>query len=193
MSRWPRIALAAVLAVGLVAATAGCGGSSSLSDIDEGQSFELGGLRWNVLYDRFLNPHQVEDAAYLTGQPEAGPDQIYFGEFVLVKNEGSDAKPLPERNDFRITDTTITAVEKGYEPVESNSLFTFPFGGTIAGDSTVPDPDSVAAAGPTQGVMLLFLLNRGVTENRPLELHICADASSADKCQGEEATIKLDL
>jgi hypothetical protein len=193
MSRWPRIALAAVLAVGLVAATAGCGGSSSLSSIDEGQSFDLGGLRWNVLYDRFLNPHQVEDAAYLTGQPEAGPNQIYFGEFVLVKNDGSDPKPLPGRNDFRITDTTITDVAKGYQPLESNSLFSFPFGGTIAGDSTVPDPDSVAAQGPTQGVMLLFLLDRGVTENRPLELHICSDDSTTDKCQGEEATIQLDL
>ncbi|MDX6615443.1 MAG: hypothetical protein QOD60_534, partial [Solirubrobacterales bacterium] len=94
MSRWPRIALAAVLAVGLVAAAAGCG-SSSLASIDEGQSFDLGGLRWNVLYDRYLNPAQVEDAAYLTGQPEAGPNQVYFGEFVLVKNDGSDPKPLP--------------------------------------------------------------------------------------------------
>jgi hypothetical protein len=193
MSRWSRIALAAVLAVGLVAAAAGCGGSSPLSSIDEGEGFDLGGLRWNVLYDRFLNPAQVEDAAYLTGQPTAGPDQVYFGEFVLVKNDGSDPKPLPDRNDFRITDTTITDVTRGYEPVESSSLFSFPFGGTIAGDSTVPDPDSVAAQGPTQGVMLLFLLNRGVTENRPLELHICSDNSTSDTCQGEEATIKLDL
>jgi hypothetical protein len=192
MSRWPRIALAAVLAVGLVAAAAGCG-SSSLASIDEGQSFDLGGLRWNVLYDRYLNPAQVEDAAYLTGQPEAGPSQVYFGEFVLVKNDGSDPKPLPDRNDFRITDTTITDITKGYEPVESSSLFSFPFGGTIDGDSTVPDPDSVAAQGPTQGVMLLFLLDRGVTNNRPLLLHICSDNSTSDKCQGEEATIKLDL
>lgn len=177
MSRWLRIALAAVLAVGLIAAV-GCG-KTPLDDIDEGQSFEMGDLRYNVLYDRFLNPQQVEDGDYVAEQPPAG--QKYFAVFVLVENLGSEDLTLPERSDFKITDTTGAS----YEPVQSNSLFSFPYGGTIGADGTVPDPESVAASGPTQGAMVLFLLDGGVNENRPLELHISD--------QGEEAKIKLDL
>jgi len=49
MSRWLRISLAAVLAVGLVALATGCN-KDSLGDVDEGQSFSMGELRWNVLF-----------------------------------------------------------------------------------------------------------------------------------------------
>ena len=52
-------------------------------------------------------------------------------------------------------------------------------------DETIPTPDSVAADGPTQGSMLLFLLSSDVSENRPLDLEIDS--------QGETAKIKLDL
>jgi hypothetical protein len=181
MSRWLRIALAAVLAAGIIA-VAGCG-KTPLDDIVEGQSFEMGELRYNVLYDRFLNPQDIEDGDYVSGQPPAG--KKYFAVFVLVENNGGDDLTLPERGDFRITDTTITETAAGYEPVESDSLFSFPYGATIGPDDKVPDPDSVAASGPTQGAMVLFLLDDGVTENRPLQLHISN--------QGEEAQIKLDL
>jgi hypothetical protein len=181
MSRWLRIALAAVLAAGIIA-VAGCG-KTPLNDIVEGQSFEMGDLRYNVLYDRFLNPQDIEDADYVSGQPPAG--KKYFAVFVLVENNGGDDLTLPQRPDFRITDTTITDTAAGYEPVESNSKFSFPYGATIGKDEKVPAPDSVAASGPTQGAMVLFLLDDGVTENRPLQLHISN--------QGEEAQIKLDL
>ena len=100
--------------------SAGCAGTSSTTAIS--------------------NPAQVEDAAYLTGQPEAGPNQVYFGEFVLVKNGGSDPKPLPDRNDFRITDTTITDVTKGYEPLQSNSPVHLPLRRHDQGDSTGSQP-----------------------------------------------------
>src|SRR5262245_35138532 len=111
MSRWSRIALAALLAAGIIAVTSGCGGSDSIDDIDEGQSFSMGDLRWNVLYDRILNPAQVEDKDYLVGQPDPGPDQEYFAVFVLVENQGDDPLQLPQRVDFQITDTTGAAYE----------------------------------------------------------------------------------
>ncbi len=185
MSRWPRIALAAVLAVGLVAVTAGCGGSDSISDVDEGQSFSMGELRWNVLYDRELNAAQVEDGDYLSGAPAAGADETYFAIFVLVENEGGDPVTLPERSDFKVTDSTSETGGPTYEPLESDSLFSFPFGESIEPDEEVPRPDSVAADGPTQGSMLLFGLSADVSENRPLDLEI--------ESQGETAKIELDL
>jgi hypothetical protein len=193
MSRWTRISLAVVFAAGLIAAAAGCA-SDSLGDLDEGQSFSMGDLRWNVLYDRNLNPNQVEDGAYLTDAPAIGADQQYFAEFVLVQNEGDDPVTLPGRYGFSITDTTsATNPDATYYPLESNSLFSFPFGSTLDPDGDIPRPDSVAADGPTQGAMLLFLVSSDVTNNRPLELHICPDRTSPGRCQGEEATIKLDL
>ena len=181
MSRWQRIALAAVLAVSIAAVTTGCGGSDSIDDIDEGQSFSMGELRWNALYDRVLNPNQVEDEAYLRGQPAPGSDEEYFAVFVLVENEGDDPVQLPELTDFKITDTTGAT----YEPLESDSAFNFPYGEMLDSDETIPTPDSVAADGPTQGSMLLFLLSSDVSENRPLDLEIDS--------QGETAKIKLDL
>jgi len=180
MSRWLRISLAAVLAVGLVALATGCN-KDSLGDVDEGQSFSMGELRWNVLFDRELNPAQVEDKGYLTGQPAPAADQEYFAVFVLVKNQGGDPVDLPARTDFTISDTTGAK----YQPLESSSDFNFPYGSSLASDDQIPTPDSVAASGPTQGSMLLFLLNTSVSENRPLDLEIDS--------QGEKATVALDL
>lgn len=179
MSRWLRIALGAVLALGLIAAT-GCG-KTPLSELKEGQNFELGGLRYNVLITRFLNPAQVEDAGYVTGQPPAPPGKRYLATFLLVNNIGHQILGLPGRTDLKITDTTGAS----YQPLQSKSLYSFPYGASIGTGEQVPAPDSVAANGPTQGAMELFLVNEGVTENRPLKLHVAN--------QGKQATVELDL
>ena len=181
MSRTLRIALAAALATGLIG-LAGCKiNETDPADIEEGQSFELGELRWNALYDRFLNPGQIEDSAYVgdLGPPPSG--QKYFGVFVLIDNKTEEDQPLPGLDAFKITDTTGAS----YKPIQSGGLYDFPYGGTIPAHSEIPNPDSVAANGPVQGSLLLFELSEDVTENRPLELHI----SSA----GSEAIVRLDL
>lgn len=181
MSRWIRIALAAVLAAGLVAA-AGCGGSSSTLDLKEGEPFTLGDLNYNVLFTRFLNPAQVEDASYVTGQPPPPAGMRYLATFLLVKNKGHDPITLPTRDELTVTDTTHAE----YAPLPSSSLFSFPYGSALGPGDVVPKPDSVAAGGPTQGSMLLYLLPEGVTENRPLVLDV--------KSQGKTvASIQLDL
>lgn len=182
MSRWLRIAVATALAVGIVGLVAGCGNSSTdFSDISEGQSFEMGPLRMNVLYDRFLNPAEVEDSGYLQDAPAPAAGQAYFGVFVLMRNDGDEDVPLPLQTGFTITDTT----EVRYQPVDTQNDFTFPFGQTLSPDLEVPDPDSIAAAGPVQGSLILFLLDEGVNENRPLILSI--------RYLGQEADVKLDL
>ncbi|MFN2613135.1 MAG: hypothetical protein ABR536_07185 [Solirubrobacterales bacterium] len=167
-------------AVSLAGVAAGCG-KSGLDDIDEGQSFEMSSLRMNVLYDRFLNPAQTEDAGYVSGAPAAPEGKEYFGVFLLITNDGDHEVPLPSASDFSIEDTT----KAKYVPADVDNDFTFPYGQTVAEDHQVPDPDSIAAAGPTQGSLVLFLLDQGVTENRPLTLHI--------RYLGEQADIKLDL
>jgi hypothetical protein len=180
MSAWLRIAVAAALAVSLAGVTAGCG-ATSLADVNEGQLFEMHDVRMNVLYDRFLNPGDIEDAAYLAGQGPPPEGKSYFAVFLRLENQGSEDLPLPSQSGFEISDTTGAK----YQPLASGSPFAMPFGQSLAPDDVVPVPDSIAAAGPTHGSMVLFLLDQGVTENRPLELQI--------SYLGERAQVKLDL
>lgn len=195
MSRWLRIAVATAVAVGIVGLATGCN-ETKLGDLDEGQTFEMGSLRINVLYDRFLNPSDVEDSGYLQDArlPRDGKEYLgkqdallppggkeYYGVFVLISNQGDHDVPLPLRTGFTITDSTHAR----YQPVDTRNGFTFPFGQTLGPDEEVPNPDSIAAAGPTQGSLILFLLDQGVNENRPLTLFI--------RYLGEEADVTLDL
>jgi hypothetical protein len=183
VSRLPRIALAlaVALAVGLLG-LAGCKiNETKLDDNVEGQIFELGELRFNVLFDRFLNEQQVEDGDYLGGLGPPPDGKVYFGVFVLVKNPGEEDQMLPELSGFKITDTTGAE----FTPLPTQSLFEFPYGETISAHSDVPDPDSVPANGPIQGSIVVFELDQAATENRPLEFHI--------DYAGEEASVELDL
>jgi hypothetical protein len=181
MSRWMKIALAAALALSLAGFASACGGTD-LGDIDEGESFKMGDLRYNVLYDRFLNPQQIEDGDYVKGLPTPPEGKAYYGVFVLVKNEGGDTVTLPDASDFKMSDT----LDDVFTPVDNSTTdFGFPFGQPLPKDSEVPDPDSIAAAGPTQGSVVLYLVDQNVTESRPLELEIDSE--------GETATIKLDV
>lgn len=182
MSRWLRIAVATALAVGFVGLGAGCSKpSTDLSDITEGQSFEMGSLRINVLYDRFLNPADVEDSGYVQSAPTPPADSEYYGVFVLMRNEGDHDVPLPLQTGFTITDTTGAR----YQPVDTQNDFTFPFAQMLSPDDEVPTPSSIASTGPVQGSLVLFLLDEGVNENRPLILSI--------RYLGEEADVTLDL
>jgi hypothetical protein len=172
------LAVAACLGASGIAA---CGHEEDLSELVEGEPFELGELRFNILFTRFLNPDDVEDRGYLTGQPSAPTDKAYLAVFLLVDNEGEEQTQLPAPTDLKVIDTT--GVE--YQPLPSESPFALDLGGPIAAGEERPDPDSVAASGPTQGAMVLFLVDRAATENRPLELEI-------DR-EGEKAIVELDI
>ncbi len=179
MSGWLKTALLAALAVVLVGA-AGCG-ETEHDELVEGETFELGELRYNVVFTRFLNPADEVDRDYLTGLPPPPAGKQYLGVFLLIDNLSDEPHPLPAADDLEIADTSGAT----YKPLPSESLFSFPFGGTVEGDSEVPDPDTAAAKGPTQGSVLLYLVDEGITEERPADLKIISE--------GEEAIVELDL
>jgi hypothetical protein len=166
------------LAGGLVA---GCGDDEEELDVEEGVPVELGELLYNVQITRFLNPGDPEDEAYLVGQPEAQPDQEYLGVFMTIENEGDETVTVPE--DMRIVDTRGNE----YEPLDSDSEFALPLGIRLPGGDELPAPDTPAASGPIQGGMILFLVDRTVTENPPIELEITSSSSD------DEARVQLDI
>ena len=178
-SRW---GLPVVLAFALVAGAlvAGCGEDTEELEVVEGEPVELGELLYNVQITRFLNPNASEDQAYLRGQPELSPDEEYLAVFMTVENEGDEPERLPE--EMTITDTR----DNTYEPLRSNSEYALELGVAVAAGDEVPAPDSPAASGPIKGGMVLFRVDRAVTENRPIALHIRSES-------GEEAEVELDI
>jgi hypothetical protein len=173
------LALAGVLIVGLVLAGCGDHPDSDLS-VGEGQHLKLGDLVYNVQISRPLNPTDPEDKAYLAGQPAPPNDKLYLGVFMQVQNDGDTPQELPAEM------TVVDTAGGRFEPLPSQSLFALDLGGTVPGDRQAPDLESTAASGPIQGAMVLFLIDEGAIELRPLTLEV----PSPD---GEVGEVELDV
>ncbi len=159
--------LLAALAMGLLALTvSACGYSSDSKDVVEGEVVELGELKYQVVFSRFLNPNDNEDSAYLVGQPEPEKGSTYFGVFVEVQNKSEETQKLAE------TFTIVDADDEKFEAIPSESLYAFPAGGEVESQEPIPAPDSTPQQGPIEGSLVLFELPAEASENRPLTLLI---------------------
>lgn len=175
------LSLLAALALAVLAlGAAACGYESHEKDVVEGEPVELGELKFNVTFSRYLNPNDNEDSAYLVGQPPAPDGSTYFGVFFEVQNESEEPQTLPS------TLTITDADEQTYDLVPSESLYALPLGGKVESQEQIPVLDSTAQLGPIEGSIALFLLPAEASDNRPLTLHIPA-------ADGEDATVTLDL
>jgi hypothetical protein len=172
--------LLAALALGLLALTvSACGYSSDSKDVVEGEVVELGELKYQVVFSRFLNPNDNEDSAYLVGQAPPQKGSSYFGVFVEVQNKSEDTQKLAES--FTIKD----ADEETFDAIPSESLYAFPLGGEVESQEPIPAPDSTPQQGPIEGSLVLFELPSTASENRPLTLFIAGPDGPAE--------VKLDL
>ena len=170
-----------VLALALVG-VAGCGGEEELHEAEEGVPIGVGDLEFNVQFTRFLNPTDAEDSEYLAGQRVPPPTgQSYLAVFMTIENTTDEEVRLPGEGQMDVVDTTGAA----YEAIPSDTDFAVPLGTTLPGDEEVPEPGSAGATGPTEGAIVLFLVDREVSENRPLELEI--------EHEGETGTVTLDV
>jgi hypothetical protein len=177
-----RTSLPILAALGLLALALGvsaCGYSSNSKHTDEGEPVELGELKYNVTFSRYLNPNDTEDAAYLAGQPEPPKGSSYFGVFFEVQNESDEPQTLPS------TLTITDAFEQEYEVLESESIYALPFGGEVEAEEQIPVLDSPPQQGPIEGSVAIFLLPETASENRPLTLHL--------ESGGEKGEVTLDL
>lgn len=175
-----RVLATALSAAALLGAAAGCGEEEG-TEVVEGEPIELGNLRVNVQLTRFLNPDDTEDSEYLTGRSPPPPGQDYLAVFMEIENEGDEEALLPASDGMKIVDTT----EDTYSPLPSDSVFALELGSAVPPNSELPAPDTAASSGPIKGAMVLFLVDEGVSENRPLELEILAE--------GEEGRVELDI
>ena len=170
--------------MGLALPIAGCGDEDSddeVPEVVEGEPLELGELIYNVAITRFLNPNIVEDEAYLEGAPEEPKGMSYLGVFILITND-SEEEAVSAQN-YELVDGS----HRVYEPVEEvETPFNLDIGATVPPEGELPAADTVPAAGPTQGALILFLVDDDVSEERPLLLEVTSVTSG-------EGTIELDI
>ena len=181
---------AALLLLALFAvALAGCGNKVDTAIVGETEGIYVGvdGLTYQVQISRILDPASPEDAAYLLGLPEdeAEPadDEVWFGVFMRVENEGDDE--LEAAEDFKITDTQ----HEEFEPMELDpdvNVFAYEPRAIPPGE-LLPELDSPASDNTIRGALLLFKMKVESLGNRPLELEI--ESSEG----GDNAIIDLDI
>jgi hypothetical protein len=158
--------LAALVLAALALTVSACGYSSDSKEVVEGEVVELGELKYQVIFSRFLNLHDNEDASYLVGQPPPKNGSNYFGVFLEVQNKSEENQALADS--FTIAD----AGDQTFDAIESESLYAFPAGGTVEPQEPIPTPDSTPQQGPIKGSLVLFELPSSASENRPLTLSI---------------------
>lgn len=177
-----RIALPLFLALmlGVLAIGVSACGSGNPRSVEEGEVVKVGGLKYTVIFSRYLNEHDNEDAAYLAGQQPPKEDSNYFGVFLLVQNTSHESKGLVDR--LTITD----ADDNVYNALSSESEFAFPFGEQVEQNEQIPVLDSTAQQGAIQGSVAVFELPEAVSGDRPLLLHIPGPP-------GESGVVQIDL
>lgn len=172
--------LLVALMVGLLAIGVSACGSGNPREVEEGEVVKVGGLEYTVVFSRYLNANDPEDAAYLAGQKPVRDDYNYFGVFLQVFNPNHSSFSLVSK--LTITDAT----GRRYAALPSESEYAFPYSSILEENEQVPKFDSSAASGPIDGSVVIFELPEVVSSNRPLLLHIPG-------APGDGGTVKLDL
>jgi hypothetical protein len=172
--------LLAALFLGLLAIGVSACGSGDPSEVEEGEVVKVNHLKYTVIFSRYLNENDNEDAAYLKGLEPPKKESNYFGVFLLVQNTTHGTLSLV--NSLTITDS----VDNKYEALPSESEFAFPFGAHLSENEQMPELDTTAQSGPIQGLVAIFELPEEVSADRPLLLHIVGPVN-------EEGVVKLDL
>jgi hypothetical protein len=192
MSSRPRKLLLLALALLAAIALAACGSAHSrvTTGTYAGESganapyLNVGPLVYEVQLSRELNPYNTEDATYLQGlspaQRTLTAGQEWFGVFVQVYNNTSQA--LPAASSLTVTDTQGNI----YTPVVPNETNQFVYrGGTVAAQGRLPESDTIAAADPVQGALLLYKIQIVSLDNRPLKIKIVDPTDATQTASAE--------
>jgi hypothetical protein len=187
-ARRPRCLLAALALLGVLALSA-CGSSHSKVSTgtyagESGASapyLDVGPLSYQIQLSRQLNPYDTEDSSYLQGMTpaerklEAG--QQWFAVFIQVYNHSSRARLAASAPTVTIFDTQGNVYVP--QPLPLSNPYAYR-GGLVPGNGRLPELDTVAANGPTQGALLLYKIYTVSLDNRPLKVRVVdpTDASA---------------
>jgi hypothetical protein len=142
-----------------------------------------------VQLSRQLNPYDTEDSSYLEGltpaQRNVAPGEEWFAVFVQVYNNTE----APHLAAPALTMTIADTQGKVYRPTipAPTNLFAYR-AGIVPAKGRVPELNTVAAAGPTQGALLLYKIKLVSLDNRPLKLRIVDPLDPS-----QTATAELDV
>jgi hypothetical protein len=176
-----------VLTALAVLAVAGCGKrETAIVGDTEGIYVGVDDLTYQVQVSRILNPHDVEDQAYLKGLPAAEQptkDEVWFAVFMRVENLTDGT--LTPTDGFKISDTQGAE----FEPIQLDpaiNVFSYqpqpiPPGHLLPALNSPPSDNTI------QGSLVLFKLKVASLYNRPLELEIQSEKG------GDNATVNLDV
>jgi hypothetical protein len=149
----------------------------------------VGPLIYEVQLSRELNAFNNEDAGYLQGlapsqsKIEAGKE--WFGVFLQVYNNSNTPEPSASARSMAITDTQGLL----YRPTIPASTNPFAYTATyVPAKGRLPELNTIAASGPTQGLLLLYKIKLISLDNRPLKLHIVDPLDHS-----QTATAELDV
>lgn len=186
--RRPLAVLAALASVALGA----CGESHSRVTTgtyagESGQNapyLNVGPLVYEVQLSRALNPYDREDSSYLVGLTPAQrrllPGEEWFGVFIQVYNLTGSYHPAA--TGMTISDTEGTV----YTPILPNQYNEFAYrAGLVPPKGRIPQLNTVAAYGPTQGALLLYKIKLTSLDNRPLKIHIVDPTNASQTASAE--------
>jgi hypothetical protein len=144
----------------------------------------VGPLAYQVQISRQLNPAESEDQAYLEGVPPADltvhPGEEWFMVSLQVYNNTSH--PYPASTDITLVDSEGNV----YRPIVPNSSNLFAYrAGNVPGNGRLPEPDTIAGQGPTQGAILLFKIKLASLSNRPIDIEIVNPAKPSETAKAE--------
>lgn len=178
MSRKPILALLVVAAVlGLGACgdshTKVRGGTYAGESGANAPYLDVGPLVYEVQLSRQLNPFDTEDSSYLVGltpaQSRLRPGEEWFGVFLQVYNNSEAPHLAASAFSMRITDTQGNV----YRPTFLAPSNPFAYRASVVpAQGRLPELNTVAANGATQGLLLLYKIRIVSLDNRPLELHL---------------------
>ena len=187
MTRLVRLALISVAAL-VALATSACNKEEVVHLADtEGIYVTVDGLKYQIQISRILEASSPEDQAYLrgvtAGEEELEGDEVWYGIFMRVENDGEEPQQMAENyvirdtdgNEFEPLDLDPEQNVFLYEPVE------------LAPGTVSPIPNAPAFDNTIRGELLLFKVNAASLGNRPLELEIESPSG------GENAIIDVDV
>lgn len=154
----------------------------------EGSYLAVGNLRYQVQISRELNPADPEDRGYLVDVPgadELEPDQAWFAVFMGAWNYSDE--PGEAASAFEIHDTQGNV----YTPQAIGPANVFAWRPEVVPPGeALPVQDTAAANNPSvNGGLLLFKVDMGSFNNRPLELII----HGPEGVEPAEASVDLDV